>query len=72
MPTSSKPGLCRKYASGYYVTQYINRFRDRAMVLIGRQIRVKNFTSSIKTYEKFIPNPIFFTPKVKFSDPSFM
>ena len=31
MPTSSKPGLCRKHASGYYVTQYINRLRDRAM-----------------------------------------
>ncbi len=30
-PTSSEPGLCRKHASGYYVTQYINRLRDRAM-----------------------------------------
>ena len=29
-PTSSKPGLCRKHASGYYVTQYINRLRDNA------------------------------------------
>ena len=30
-PTSSKPGLCRKHANGYYVTQYINRLRDRAL-----------------------------------------
>ena len=29
-PTSSEPGLCRKHASGYYVTQYINRLRDNA------------------------------------------
>jgi hypothetical protein len=29
-PTSSKPGLCRKHASGYYVTQYIDRLRDNA------------------------------------------
>ena len=28
--TSSEPGLYRKYANGYYVTQYINRLRDRA------------------------------------------
>ena len=27
-PTSFEPGFCRKYASGYYVTQYINRLRD--------------------------------------------
>ena len=31
-PTSSKPGLCRKHASGYYVTQYINRLRDNARI----------------------------------------
>jgi hypothetical protein len=30
-PTSSEPGLCRKHANGYYVTQYINRLRDRAL-----------------------------------------
>ena len=29
-PTSSEPGLCRKHASGYYVTQYINRLRNKA------------------------------------------
>ena len=29
-PTSSEPSLCRKHASGYYVTQYINRLRDKA------------------------------------------
>src|SRR6266542_6150119 len=28
--TSSKPSLCRKHASEYYVTQYINRLRDNA------------------------------------------
>jgi hypothetical protein len=28
--TSSKPSLCRKHASGYYVTQYIDRLRDNA------------------------------------------
>ena len=31
-PTSSEPGLCRKHASGYYVTQYINRLRDNARI----------------------------------------
>jgi hypothetical protein len=31
-PISSKPGLCRKHASGYYVTQYIDRLRDNARV----------------------------------------
>jgi hypothetical protein len=25
-------GLCRKHASGYYVTQYIDRLRDNARV----------------------------------------
>src|SRR5207249_1786427 len=30
-PMSSKPGLCRKHANSYYVTQYINRLQDRAM-----------------------------------------
>src|ERR1044072_3911192 len=30
-PTSSDPGLCRKHANGYYVTQYINRLQDRAL-----------------------------------------
>src|ERR1043165_7813319 len=30
-PISSEPGLCRKHANSYYVTQYINRLRDRAM-----------------------------------------
>src|SRR6266542_6383922 len=29
--TSFKPGLYRKHANSYYVTQYINRLRDRAM-----------------------------------------
>ena len=33
MPTSSKPGLCRKHASGYYVTQYINRLQGKAQEL---------------------------------------
>ena len=28
--TSSEPDLCRKHASGYYVTQYINRLWDNA------------------------------------------
>ena len=27
----SQPGLCRKHANSYYVTQYINRLRDRAL-----------------------------------------
>ena len=31
--TSAEPGLCRKHASGYYVTQYINRLRDKAQRL---------------------------------------
>jgi hypothetical protein len=30
-PISSEPGLCRQHASGYYVTQYINRLRDKAL-----------------------------------------
>ena len=29
-PISSEPGLCRKHASGYYVTQYINRLQNKA------------------------------------------
>src|SRR3989440_11131033 len=29
-PTSSEPGLCRKHSGTYYVTQYINRLRDKA------------------------------------------
>ena len=29
-PTSSKPGLCRQHAGGYYVTQYIKRLREKA------------------------------------------
>ena len=33
MPTSSEPGLCRKHASGYYVTQYINRLQKKAWEL---------------------------------------
>ena len=33
MPTSSKPGLCRKHASEYYVTQYINRLQKKAWEL---------------------------------------
>ena len=32
IPTSSKPGLCRKHASGYYMAQYINRLRDKAFL----------------------------------------
>ncbi|GBC10150.1 hypothetical protein RclHR1_09390006 [Rhizophagus clarus] len=28
--TSSEPSLCRKHASGYYVTQYFNRLQDKA------------------------------------------
>jgi hypothetical protein len=31
-PTSSKSSLCKKYASGYYVTQYINRLQDNAKI----------------------------------------
>ena len=30
-PTSSKPGLCRKHANGYYVTQYFKRLRNKAL-----------------------------------------
>ena len=33
-PTSSKPGLCRKHANGYYVTQYINRLQEKAQELL--------------------------------------
>ena len=29
-PTSSELGLCKKHASEYYVTQYINRLQDKA------------------------------------------
>ncbi|CAG8732764.1 19106_t:CDS:2, partial [Rhizophagus irregularis] len=29
-PTSSELDLCRKHASGYYVTQYINRLQNNA------------------------------------------
>ena len=32
-PTSSKPGLCRQHASGYYMSQYINRLQNKARML---------------------------------------
>ena len=32
--TSSKPGLCRKHANSYYVTQYINRLQEKAQELL--------------------------------------
>ena len=55
--TSSEPGLCRKHASGYYVTQYINRLRDRAMTQeFGNQIaqsRRKNLNHSL-IYEQLM------------------
>src|SRR6266542_4385568 len=37
--TSSEPGLCRKHASGYYMTQYINRLRDRVMSAMIQEFR---------------------------------
>ena len=37
-PTSSEPGLCRKHASGYYVTQYINRLQDTALAILSQLI----------------------------------
>ncbi|GBB94441.1 hypothetical protein RclHR1_23580002 [Rhizophagus clarus] len=36
-PTSSEPGLCKKHANSYYVTQYINRLRDRALGAIATE-----------------------------------
>ncbi|GBB97597.1 hypothetical protein RclHR1_30080001 [Rhizophagus clarus] len=56
-PTSSEPVLCRKHANSYYVTQYINRLRDRAfggtVQELGNQIAQENLFHSL-TYEQLI------------------
>ena len=54
---SSEPGLCRKHANSYYVTQYINRLRDRAMGArvqeLGNQIAQENLNYPL-TYEQLM------------------